>query len=159
MADWYRGSDLLDAFAVELPGAAAQDIQLIARAILGRPAPWFRYLLSIRDGVVRPLGLHTSAEIRKANDGRERIDFFPVLSTHDDELILGENDKHLDVRISLLVQKRLNEPDLVFATTAVRCHNLLGRTYLLAIKPFHRLAVRSYLRRAARIGLAAETHT
>jgi hypothetical protein len=159
MADWYRGSDLLDTFAVELPGAAAQDIRSVAQAVLGRPAPWFRYLLSVRDGVVRPLGLQTSTEIRKANDGRGRIDFFPVLSAHDGELILGENDKHLDVRISLLVQKRLDEPDLVVATTAVRCHNLLGRIYLFAIKPFHRLAVRSYLRRAARIGLAAGTDT
>jgi hypothetical protein len=40
----------------------------------------------------------------------------------------------------------------VIATTVVHCHNLLGRLYILAIAPFHRLVVRSALQRAARTG-------
>ena len=39
-------------------------------------------------------------------------------------------------------------PPLV-ATTVVHCHNRLGHAYLTAIRPFHRLVVRSNLRRAA----------
>jgi hypothetical protein len=149
LVDWYRGADLLDAFSIPLPGAAAMDIRSVGQVVLGDPAPWFSFLLAIRDGVVARLGIQTSSEIRSANDGRERIDFFPIVSTHDDELILGEDDRHLDVRISLLVQRGEGRSDEVIATTAVRCHNLLGHAYLLAIGPFHRLAVRSYLRRAA----------
>lgn len=122
--------------------------------MLGRQAPWFRALLRVRDGVGALVGLRTSANIRNAADGRDRIDFFPVVSSHPDELILGEDDKHLDVRISLLIQKGVNGPDHVVATTSVRCHNLLGRTYLLAIGSFHRLAVKSYLGRAAKAGFA-----
>jgi hypothetical protein len=41
------------------------------------------------------------------------------------------------------------QPDLLIATTAVRCHNLLGRAYLWMITPFHHLVVRAKLGRAA----------
>jgi hypothetical protein len=154
LADWYRGADLLDAFAVQLPEGVGSDVRAIGEAVLGQQAPWFKALLRIRDGVVRHLGVQTSAEIRQADDGRERIDFFPILSTHRDELILGEDDRHLDVRISLLIEGGVHGPDRVVATTVVRSHNLVGRAYLLAIGPFHRLAVKSYLRRAAEAGFA-----
>jgi hypothetical protein len=38
----------------------------------------------------------------------------------------------------------------VTATTLVLTHNLLGRTYLAIILPFHRLIVPSMLRKVAR---------
>jgi Protein of unknown function (DUF2867) len=34
------------------------------------------------------------------------------------------------------------------AVTVVHCHNLLGRTYLAAVAPFHRIIVRANLERA-----------
>jgi hypothetical protein len=37
----------------------------------------------------------------------------------------------------------------VTATTLVRTHNWLGRTYLAIILPFHRLVVRAMLRQVA----------
>jgi len=37
-------------------------------------------------------------------------------------------------------------------STVVHCHNLLGRTYLRVIAPFHRLVVKASLDRAARVG-------
>jgi hypothetical protein len=39
----------------------------------------------------------------------------------------------------------------LIATTAVRCHNLLGRAYLWMITPFHHLVVRAKLGRAAAV--------
>jgi hypothetical protein len=152
LSDWYGHADLVDSFAVQLPQDAGTNIRSNAQAILGRPAPWFKLLLSIRDRVVRLFALQTSAELRDANFEGERIDFFPILSADDDELILDEDDLHLNFRISLLLQRSANGPDLVFATTAVRCNNRLGRIYLFAIKPFHRAVVRSNLRRAAKTG-------
>jgi hypothetical protein len=37
-------------------------------------------------------------------------------------------------------------------STVVHCHNLLGRTYLSLIAPFHRQVVKASLRRAASLG-------
>ncbi len=148
LVSWYKDADLIDSFAARLPLAFEGDIRTIAKAVLGRPAPWFRALLMLRDGIVRPLGLRTSAQVREATSEERRIDFFPVLSEDEDELILGENDRHLDFRLSLLLQKTDGGANIVIATTVVQCHNRLGRVYLAAIKPFHRLVVRSNLRRA-----------
>ncbi|KTW10052.1 DUF2867 domain-containing protein [Sphingomonas sanguinis] len=152
LSDWYGHADLVDSFAAQLPQGADTNIRSIAQAILGQPAPWFKVLLSIRDRVVRLFGLQTSAELRNANAEGERIDFFPILSADDNELILGEDDQHLNFRISLLLQRSASGPDLVLATTAVRCNNRVGRIYLAAIKPFHWAVVRSNLRRAAKTG-------
>lgn len=152
LSDWYGKADLVDSFAVQLPHDADVDIRSIAQAILGQPEPWFKVLLSIRDRGARLFGLQTSVDLRAANAEGERIDFFPILSADGDEMILGEDDQHLNFRISVLLQRSANGPAHVFATTAVRCNNRLGRIYLAAIKPFHRTVVRSNLRRAAKTG-------
>ena len=73
------------------------------------------------------------------------------------EIVLGEDDKHLDFRLSLLCspasaqspQRRL------ILSTAVHCHNRLGRFYITLIAPFHRRIVRACLRQAARAGWPA----
>jgi hypothetical protein len=42
--------------------------------------------------------------------------------------------------------------DELVTITIVHCHNLLGRSYLAMILPFHRLVAHANLRRAARVG-------
>jgi hypothetical protein len=147
---WYRGADLIDSYAVTLPPAMSEDLAKLALALFNRPPLWIQGLLRLRDQLVSPFGVKTTSEIRTAGatDGRDRIGFFPVLERSASEIILGEDDRHLDFRASLLVQAddRTGSRRLIL-TTAVRCHNLFGRTYLRAIKPFHVLVVRSNLRR------------
>ena len=80
--------------------------------------------------------------------------FFKVYSKSDTEIILGEDDKHLDFRLSVLRTPDLS-PTLggqLTVSTVVHCHNLLGRIYILVIAPFHRRVVKASLRRAAHIG-------
>lgn len=105
--------------------------------------------MGVRDAVVAGFGLKTSRRLRKGSvtDEVARIYIFRVYEITRDEAILGEDDKHLDFRFS--IQRR---PGDVVVTTVVHCHNLLGRAYLAVITPFHRLVVKSILRRAARRG-------
>lgn len=112
-----------------MPPEASAGVEALARVVLRRPTPWLRSLL------------------------RKHIDFFRIRSRSERELVLGEDDRHLDFRISVLLQPGPpgTARELV-ATTVVNCHNLLGRLYLAAIRPFHHLVVRSSLRRAARDG-------
>ncbi|WP_244876883.1 DUF2867 domain-containing protein [Acidocella facilis] len=156
IADWVPGADLADAFAVELSREdAARGIEALARSTLGHPAPWFRALLSIRDQVVRPFGIKSSRQLREqaVAGGAGYIDFFRVRSRSRDEVVLGEDDRHLDFRASLLIRPRHDgEGAELVATTVVRCHNLVGRAYLLAIAPFHRQVIRSNLSAAAARG-------
>jgi hypothetical protein len=152
IADWYRGADLLDSYAITLPHGAPQDLATLSRALFDRPPLWLRGLLRLRDQIVGPLGVKTTAAIREAGatDGRDRIGFFPVLGRSEHEIVLGEDDRHLDFRASVLLLEDARGARRLVATTAVRCHNRLGRSYLAVIKPFHVLVVRSNL---GRLGL------
>lgn len=143
IVDWYHGADLVDAYAVPRPAGAPRDAGAIAGRLMARPPAFFRILLKLRDAIMARFGVKTTAALRR--DRRPRIDFFPVISRQAHEIVLGEDDRHLDFRLSVL----LGPDDRVIATTAVRCHNRLGRVYLAAILPFHVLIVRTLLRRLA----------
>ena len=147
-ADWFTGADLVDSYAVCLPEEHPDDMQVIAARALDNPPPWIRLLLFIRDGIMGLVGVKSSSEVRRTRGAQDRIDFFPVLARSANEIILGADDRHLDFRLSLLRRTTERNPILI-ATTAVHCHNALGRWYLAAIMPFHRLIVRSSLGRAS----------
>jgi hypothetical protein len=148
--DWYAGADLLDSYAITLPAEVSHDLAVLTRALFNRPPAWVRGLLRMRDAIVGGLGIKTTVAIGQAGaiDGRDRIGFFPVFARSPSEIILGEDDRHLDFRASVLMladdgagSRRL------IVTTVVRCHNLLGQAYLRVIQPFHVLIVRSNLGR------------
>uniref|UniRef100_UPI004039715D DUF2867 domain-containing protein n=1 Tax=unclassified Variovorax TaxID=663243 RepID=UPI004039715D len=156
IAHLFVGAHLADAFGITLPADAPQDTEALARAVFGHPAPWFRVLLALRDAIVRPFGVKTSAQVRRAlgsEAAATHIDFFPILARRPGELIVGEDDRHLDFRASVLQRPLAGGPgrELV-TTTAVHCHNRFGRLYIVVIAPFHRLVVRSALARAAARG-------
>jgi hypothetical protein len=76
------------------------------------------------------------------------IGIFPVISETPDRLVAGFNDKHLDFRVIVDVADSSTARN-VTATTLVKTHNWLGRTYLAIILPFHRLVVRALLNQVA----------
>jgi len=141
--DWYAGSNLVDSFAIALPTGAPEDAGVLATLLFSNPPPWFTILLAIRNRVVGLFGIRSSNDLV---DG-DHIAFFPVLSRAPNEIVVGADDSHLDFRASVLLRR--TEHTLV-VTTAVRCHNLLGRTYLAVILPFHILVVTTLLRRLRR---------
>jgi hypothetical protein len=151
LAPLYAGAHLVDAYAASLAPGDPRDARALAQAALDRPPPWFRALLAIRDTAVGALGLKTSADLREAarRDGGDHIDFFRVLDRRGDELVLGEDDRHLDFRLSVLRRAGRDGGSEVVLTTVVHCHNHLGRAYLAVIRPMHGLVVR---RMAAAIG-------
>lgn len=141
--DWYPGASLADSFAVALPPQAPADIDTLATLLFADPPLWFTILLAIRDRVVTLFGVKASHALAAA----DHIAFFPVLSRSRDEITIGVDDSHLDFRGSVLLRR----PErLLVLTTAVRCHNLLGRAYLAVILPFHILVAKSLLRRLRR---------
>lgn len=74
---------------------------------------------------------------------------FKVYDKTATEIILGEDDKHLDLRISLLLeQSKYNENEKkITVTTIVKLNNKLGKYYFFIIKPFHRTIVPLILKR------------
>ena len=157
VARLYNAPDLADAYAVRLPDNAIDDPELLARFLFAHQAGWVAKLMGLRDALVARFGLKTAKQLRTEGSGgsRERVDIFRIFTRSAHEIILGENDSHLDFRVSVLQQTRDTRDGrsrYLVLSTVVHCHNRLGRFYILAIAPFHRLVVRSTLRRAARVG-------
>jgi hypothetical protein len=146
LAAWYKRSDFVDSFAVRLPKEMSCSAGDLTKMMLGRPPIWVRGLLWLRDTIMWCFGVKTTQQVRSENDGRSRIDFFPVVSESHHEIVVGEEDMHLDFRASFLLTK-MEEEQMFVATTVVRRHNLLGRFYLWMILPFHRVIVTDGLRR------------
>jgi len=147
---FYRSPHLADAYAVRLPDGATRDPEALARFMFATQAPWVARLMWLRDGIVGVFGIKTSKALQ-TDRGVRRISFFRIYEQDAQEILLGEDDSHLDFRVSVRCEP-IDGTAQVIATTVVQCHNALGRVYLLVIAPFHRVVVRSALQRAARTG-------
>jgi hypothetical protein len=150
---FYAAPHLADAYAVRLPEGATHDPERLARFMFATQAPWVARLLWLRDRIMALFGVKTTDQLLSGRDDRavRRIAFFRIYEQDTTEVLLGEDDSHLDFRVSVRCEP-IDGAHHVIATTVVHCHNLLGRLYILVIAPFHRLVVRSALRRAARTG-------
>lgn len=152
----YASTHLADAYAVDLPIGASSDPERLARFIFSQHSPVGSFLMAVRDALVGGFGLKTTRNLAALDAaGRAgRIYIFRIYSTSPTELVLGEDDKHLDFRVSVLCPAQASSAGRrqLIVSTVVHCHNRFGRFYIRVIAPFHRLLVRASLRRAARVG-------
>jgi len=110
---------------------------------------WTNTLMSIRDKLVKPFGLGTSESIR--SKPIEHVDYeigeqagiFKIFDKADNEIIMGQDDKHLNFKVSILLEPT-DETDKkkLSVTTAVKFNNVFGKLYFLPVKPFHKLIVK-----------------
>jgi hypothetical protein len=98
---------------------------------------WVIGLMILRNGLVRPFGLKTEKEPESAT-------LFPVIDRNDNEMVAGMNDRHLNFRVSILLD---SEHSFIFVTTVVHYNNRWGKVYFLFIKPFHKIIVKSLIKR------------
>jgi hypothetical protein len=138
------GANFADAFRVSVDGINLNARRAAEKLFAHNPA-WIDALLRLRNWLVGPIGLKPSGLGEPAPGGM--IGIFPVLSETQERVIAGFNDRHLDFRVVVDVEPS-RPGHQVTATTLVKTHNLFGRAYLAVILPFHRMIVRSLLRRA-----------
>lgn len=151
LADYEFGPlNYVDAYRVKLSVGSKLSMSELAHQVLGKtesyPA-YVRFLLRLRDFLVKPLGLYTAADMKKIEDRSDWIGFFRIYRRSEDEIIIGGDDKHLDVRVSLLRTVDNDKPFLT-VSTFVRFNNLLGKFYFTVIKRFHRVIVPDTVKRA-----------
>ena len=137
------GAQFMDSFRVGIGAAAVNAREACTRMVLHGPR-WIDALLRLRNIAVAPFGLKTSGAGEPAPGGL--IGLFPVVSETPERLVAGFDDYHLDFRLVVEIAGHA-AARRVTSTTLVRTHNLLGRTYLALITPFHKLVVRGMMRR------------
>jgi Protein of unknown function (DUF2867) len=141
------GAQFADAYALTVAGQSLDALTAAQRAFGASPR-WIRLLLGARNMLVAPFGLKTG--VLAVTTSRATVGIFPLLAQSADQIVMGLNDRHLDFRLRVDVRNIGSDHQSITATTAVKTHNLLGRTYLTLILPFHRIIVRSMLAQVGR---------
>lgn len=143
--------DYTDAFRVRVDEAAFPDVDALARAFGDRVPAWIRALMWIRDGFAGLVGLKRSTDApATGNDALvvgNSIGFFRIVARNEDEIVAGEDDSHLDFRVSFL-RGRDDVGAFVTVSTVVRFNSAVGRAYFVPVGPFHRRVVPAMMRAA-----------
>jgi Protein of unknown function (DUF2867) len=140
--------DFADAFQCQLPENQPQNIDSVTRAIFLTMPQWVAQLLELRNAIVRPFGLKTSIDavpVPFSNQDELQpgtaVGVFEVLDRRlNDEIMLGEDDKHLDYRVSIQLERE-EEKCWVVVSTVVKFNNWLGRAYFVPVRSVHKIIV------------------
>jgi hypothetical protein len=112
---------------------------------------WMEVLFKLRNRLVKLFGLKTSGTARdkdellkkfKCKPG-EQLGLFKVFEKNEREVVIGEDDKHLNFRVSLLLSEGIELKRILTITTTVKFNNRFGKIYFAVIKPFHKAVVKS----------------
>lgn len=149
------GADFHDCYQLPLPASAkTQSALALYLDVVSRTPAWVDALMATRNRAVALVGLKNLGALAAVDRTKpletyrvgDRVGIFKLLQLSDDEVILGDADKHLEVRLSVFRQRSAAGP-AVAVSTVVHIHNLLGRLYMLAVVPVHKRIVPAMLRR------------
>ncbi len=114
----------------------------------------FIFLLRTRERIAKWLRLKTADESDskietlhqfKGEIG-DRIALFEVLAKNEQELMTGQNDSHLDFKLSFISYADQTGVKLELATTVI-INNKIGKFYFAVVKPFHRFYLKRIIKR------------
>jgi hypothetical protein len=141
-----------DAYKAILPGESAHDVEFITRMFLTTAPSWVSHLMKVRDRIVNLIGLKTSSRSEVQNIKLEQgssIGIFRVLNRSSHEILLGEDDRHLNFRVSILVEG-VNGLNYLTVSTVVYYHNWIGKLYFFIVGKVHKVIVPAMLKNIVR---------
>jgi hypothetical protein len=150
-----------------LPGAYFHDAWAIAPAdpdldplgqflrVAEKTPRWIDTLMNVRNRVVGLVGLKNLGGLSQIQRNKrsseyvagDRVGIFTLISKTDDEVLLGDDDNHLKVVVS--VHKgatAAGSQPVVTVTTVVHVKNWLGRLYMVPVAPAHRVIARAMVK-------------
>ncbi|MEY4562804.1 MAG: hypothetical protein RLZZ618_2081 [Pseudomonadota bacterium] len=139
-----KGSYFHDAFEIELDttGQSAMSLYL---SVAVRTPRWIDVLMALRNRIVSLVGLKDLGQMGALDRSKpadayrvgDRVGIFTVRHLAHDEIVLGDADKHLDVKVSVrkLAQGARHS---VAVSTVVYVHNTLGKVYMAFVAPVHK---------------------
>jgi len=147
--------DYFDAFTVVVNGLDYTPKDL-TRAFMMSPSKWVAGMFVFRNKLAGMVGLKTpdtSMDVDEVFQSArfevgEKFGLFHIYKKNENEVILGENDSHLDFRLSIH-QKALPKSEQIELTlsTGVVYNNWVGRAYFVPVRFFHVPVAKSMMRR------------
>jgi len=140
--------DFQDAFAFYTHNNSL-SIKDLYISLFSTAPKWVEVLMKIRNKLVSIFGLKTEISRNIDTDFKvgDKIGIFKIYDIQDNEIIAGENDKHLDFRVS--IYREININSKITVSTIVKYNNWFGKLYFLIVTPFHKLVVKSMVKQAA----------
>lgn len=141
-----------DAYKVTLPPDAPSNLDTLVQAVFATTPQWTRILMRLRNLLVQPFDLKTTPPTPTTTSSTflqpgAVVGIFRVFERTENEIILGDNDRHLDFRVGVLRLVEQGQVSVIVSTIVV-FHNWLGRLYFVPVRPFHRLIVPAIMHRA-----------
>ena len=134
--------DYSDSFSVSLQRQDVESWELVAAFFLSTPK-WVDNLFVLRNKLVSAIGLKAAmADLTQLNPPYKKgqqFGVFRILEMTDNEVVLGENDKHLDFRTSLFIERGID--DRLVVSTIVKINNYFGKVYFFIVKRVHQIIV------------------
>lgn len=147
-ADCYRMADTW-------PHLGAFDTFL---ALTARTPGWMNALMSLRNQAVRLVGLKHLGAMKSSHAAKpasayqigDRVGIFTLRHVEPNEVILGDDDKHLRVQVSVF-KHVVGGKAVVSLSSVVHIHNTLGHIYMSVVGPVHKRIVPLMLAQVTRV--------
>jgi len=136
----FKKVDYYDTYQIQKK--TEKNVAEISREILQMPK-WALLLFKLRNRIVGIFGLKTDRNTEKPDT------FFTLIEKKENEIVMGEVDKHLDFKVSIL---KNNAENTISLTTIVHFNNIWGNIYFFPVKPFHKIILKAMLKRHLRNG-------
>jgi hypothetical protein len=143
-----------DAYSAPLSDSSLTPTEIFLRTVGATPR-WVSVLMTIRNALVRQIGLKDVGAMRvgaakPAGAYRlgDRLGIFTIFAMSDEELLLGIDDSHLDVRVAVTKPEGARSRRYV-VSTVVHVRNAVGRAYMVPVARIHPFVVRATMRGAA----------
>ncbi len=154
IAEDVPGAYFYDCYQTPFDHTKLSAMQIYMDTFAKTPA-WVNALMGIRNRLVGLFGLKNLGGMKALSRSKpaeayqvgDRAGIFSLVYKSDDEVILCDSDKHLDVKVSVSKQTRDGQP-FIAVTTVVHVHNNLGRAYMLFVGPAHKVIAPAVLARA-----------
>jgi Protein of unknown function (DUF2867) len=148
-----QGSYFHDCYELSVQSMAPSALEIYLGVVSQTPR-WINGLMAVRNRIVAAFGLKDLGNLGAIDSYKpahayrvgDRVGIFSLLQLSDNEIILGDSDKHLDAKVSVC-KLSANQHNAVAVTTVVHVHNALGRAYLFFVIPVHKFIVPAMLSR------------
>jgi hypothetical protein len=150
IASRLHGADFHDCYETEIALTSSSALELYLKVVAATPR-WVNAMMTLRNRIVQLAGLKNLGALGDTDAAKpasayrlgDRVGIFSIVYLSEQEVILGDSDKHLNVEVSVC-----KLPGKVAVSTVVHTHNALGRIYMLFVAPAHRRIVPATLRNA-----------
>lgn len=146
--------DYQDSYCVSMYNPHDYSVDYLAQQLFSSTPEWVHRLMTLRNLIVSFFGLK-GGNIDKTKIHNpsvfypkgSKIAIFTVYDRNDHEIVMAENDKHLNFRTSIMIENVKDKNSIrLYLSTIVQYNNFWGRFYFMFVKPFHQLICKTMLK-------------